>query len=91
MLYGHMLCTCDLSRWHFFYFSERDLEEIGTHWKGAGGHPHIHFVNYLWPGLSAQSVWNRFSNDKSMAFGALHIRLRLLDDDWLPPPVTEFP
>jgi hypothetical protein len=70
--YGHLLYVPDLTRWHFIYFSEHDMD--GHHWKGAGDHPHFHFVNYLWPQHSANSVWTDFTTSKSMPSRALHIR-----------------
>lgn len=83
VLYGHMLCTPDLSLWHFFYFSERDTRRV-SHWKGADGHPHLHFVNHLWPQQSAESVWQTFNTGKNLSFGSLHIRFQQLEEEPLP-------
>jgi hypothetical protein len=82
VLYGHMLCTPDLTLWHFFYFSERDTQRV-SHWKGADGHPH-HFVNHLWPQHSAERVWQAFNTGKDMSFSSLHIRFQQFEEEPFP-------
>jgi len=80
--YGHMFSNADLSVWHFFYFSEQDTQPI-SHWKATDGHPHMHFVNHLWPKHSAQSVWEAFNTEPSFTFGAVHIRFQQLEQERL--------
>jgi hypothetical protein len=75
VLYGHMLYTPDLERWHFIFFSERDLEAVGNHWKAGGSH--VHLVNHLWPKHSAESVWRQFNTARKLAFDALHVRFEM--------------
>src|SRR5262245_1510966 len=56
-LVGHIFFTPDLSKWHFFYFDQRDLQEREpNHWQGGS---HIHFINWLWPQHDAQSLWSK--------------------------------
>ena len=71
-LVGHMFYTPDLSEWHFFCFDQRDLEEeTRNHWtKGS----HVHFINWLWPGLDAQFVWSRFANAAHRPGSSVHVR-----------------
>ncbi len=57
-LVGYMFYNRDLSRWHFFCFDQRDLEERRpNHWKEGS---HVHFMNWLWPKQDVQSVWSQF-------------------------------
>jgi hypothetical protein len=71
-LVGHMFQTPDHSRWHFFCFDAiSDLRLQGNHWeKGA----HVHFVNWLWPNLRADSVWENFVHDDNRPGASLHLR-----------------
>lgn len=67
-LVGHMFFTPDKSKWHFFCFDQRDTG--GEHWEG----PHIHFVNWLWPNLNANSVWDHFTTADRRPGPDLHLR-----------------
>jgi hypothetical protein len=44
---------------------------VDSHWVHGA---HIHFVNWLWPGLTGQRVWETFANEKPKFRGALHVR-----------------
>jgi hypothetical protein len=71
-LVGHMFYTRTLYEWHFFYFDQRDLEgERVNHWKGGS---HIHFINWLWPEHTAQSLWSRFTSGNVQMGGSFHLR-----------------
>ena len=39
-LVGHIFYVPDLSKWHFFQFDQRDLQDEQNHWKEGA---HIHF------------------------------------------------
>lgn len=68
-LVGHMFYTPDRSRWHFFCFDQRDLQ--GDHWEKGS---HVHFINWLWPNLSADSVWSNFVNNDNRPGAVIHLR-----------------
>jgi len=68
---GHLFCTPDLSRWHFFCFDQRDLQTEGNHWTEGS---HVHFVNWLWPRLDAQSVWSHFLTKDDRPGSDIHLR-----------------
>jgi hypothetical protein len=71
-LVGHIFYTPDFSRWHFFCFDQRDLEEDKpNHWKQGA---HVHFINWLWPGQDAQSAWSKFVNENGRPDGSVHLR-----------------
>ena len=71
-LVGHIFYVPDLTKWHFFCFDQRDLEERKpNHWKEGA---HVHFVNWLWPGKDAKSVWSNFVEGDYRPGDALHIR-----------------
>src|SRR5579864_6027144 len=70
-LVGHMFFTSDYSKWHFFCFDQRDLENTGNHWKKGS---HVHFVNWLWPGQNAKSVWSNFVAEDNRPSRAIHLR-----------------
>lgn len=71
-LVGHMFYTPNFSRWHFFCFDQRDVEDDRpNHWKEGA---HVHFINWLWPGLNAQSVWATFVNEDGRPGGSIHLR-----------------
>jgi hypothetical protein len=70
-LVGHMILTRDHSKWHFFCFDQRDLETTGNHWKEGS---HIHFVNWLWQGQDAKTVWSNFVTEDDRPGGAIHLR-----------------
>lgn len=79
---GHMFFTPDQSNWHFFYFDQRDIDRYNNHWIHG---PHVHYLNYLWPRRTAESVWTEFVSGNPSMKGALHIRYR---DE---PERSEFP
>jgi hypothetical protein len=68
---GHMFITPDHTKWYCFYFDQRDVDRDDQHWQHG---PHIHFVNYLWPKLTAQGVWDEIQSDKPKLRDSLHIR-----------------
>lgn len=70
-LVGHMFFTPDKSRWHFFCFDQRDLNTTGNHWEKGS---HVHFVNWLWPNLKADSVWENFTAADCRPGADLHLR-----------------
>jgi hypothetical protein len=80
LLSGHMFFSPDLSRWHLFYFDQRDYVERGNHWKHGS---HIHLINYLWPRLTAQGVWDQFRTGNPEMSGALHIRFQRRIPGWV--------
>jgi hypothetical protein len=70
-LVGHMFFTPGYSKWHFFCFDQRDLESSGNRWKEGS---HVHFVNWLWPGQDAKSVWSNFVGENDRPARAIHLR-----------------
>jgi hypothetical protein len=70
-LVGHMFYSPNLKYWHFFYFDQRDLDKYQNRWKHG---PHIHFLNYLWPEHTCQSVWNKFIAENPTVRSSIHIR-----------------
>jgi hypothetical protein len=70
-LVGHMFFSPDRSRWHFFCFDQRDLRLEGNHWEKGS---HVHFVNWLWSKLNADSVWSNFVNTDDRPGAAIHLR-----------------
>jgi hypothetical protein len=74
-LVGHMFYTPNLSEWHFFCFDQRDLEdERPNHWKEG---PHVHFINWLWPGQDVKSVWSNFVGENQRPGNAIHLRFSM--------------
>ncbi|MDO8580041.1 MAG: hypothetical protein Q7S13_01005 [Candidatus Omnitrophota bacterium] len=71
-LVGHLFYSPDLSKWHFFYFSQRDWDNRDNHWEQGS---HIHFINYLW-NLDVKKLWGEFINEGKIPGGALHIRFQ---------------
>lgn len=81
LLNGHMFLCPQTGRWHFFYFDQRDTDVRDPHWEHGA---HIHFVNWLWPGLTGQGVLETFASAKPKFKGALHLRYldwRLEDEE----------
>ena len=71
-LVGHMFIGADESRWHFFCFDQRDTDQDRpNHWKEGA---HVHFVNWLWPKLSAETVWSAFTDQDQRPGGTIHLR-----------------
>lgn len=70
-LVGHMFFTPDKSKWHFFCFDQRDLNTKGNHWEHGS---HVHFVNWLWPNFTADTVWRDFTIDDDRPGSDLHLR-----------------
>jgi hypothetical protein len=71
-LVGHIFYLPDLSKWHFFQFDQRDLEdERRNHWKEGA---HIHFLNWLWPNYEPKTLWANFTSGKAKMNDALHVR-----------------
>jgi len=71
-LVGHMFYSQDLTKWHFFCFDLRDVEERRpNHWKGGS---HVHFMNWLWPNQNAQSVWSEFVTGNYKPGSSIHLR-----------------
>lgn len=70
-LVGHIFYTPDLSKWHFFQFDQRDLEDEQNHWKEGA---HIHFLNWLWPNYDAKTLWASFTSGKAKMNDSLHVR-----------------
>jgi hypothetical protein len=74
-LVGHIFYTPSLSEWHFFCFDQRDLEdERPNHWKEG---PHVHFINWLWPGQDAKSVWSNFVGENQRPGSVIHLRFSM--------------
>lgn len=71
LLSGHIFFNPDQSIWHLFYFDQRDFSERNNHWEGGS---HIHLINWLWSGRTAQSTWNEFCDGNPKMNGALHIK-----------------
>jgi len=70
-LVGHLFYTRDFKVWHFFYWDQRDTDRHSSNWKLG---PHIHLINYLWPGHSAMSIRADFvSARKPKMTGSLHV------------------
>lgn len=73
MLVGHMFKEIKGDRWHFFYFDQRDIQTDQNHWRYG---THIHFINYLWPGITAEGVIETFKSEDPKVRGAVHIRYK---------------
>jgi hypothetical protein len=59
------------SRWHLFYFDQRDTQEDRRNrWKRGS---HIHVVNDLWPRYDPHKLWDIFSRADASAGSKLHI------------------
>jgi hypothetical protein len=71
LLSGHMFLGPEQSQWHLFYFDQRDFTERNNHWEGGS---HIHLINNLWPGRTAEQTWQEFRTGNPQMRGALHIR-----------------
>jgi hypothetical protein len=71
LLSGHIFFTPDHSQWHLFYFDQHNFAERNNHWEVGS---HIHLINHLWPGRSAQEIWDQFRTGNPQMRGALHIR-----------------
>ncbi|MDM0109419.1 hypothetical protein QTH97_31150 [Variovorax sp. J22R24] len=52
---AHLLYAPDWSRWHLFYFDQRDTSERGNHWTAGG--PHIHYARETDTQMSANDMW----------------------------------
>lgn len=60
------------TKWHLFYFDQRDFEtQTKNHWKEGS---HIHFVNFLWTQYNINTINDIFDNCKTSISGKLHIR-----------------
>ncbi len=60
------------TRWHIFYFDQRDTKSSEeNHWQAGA---HIHFVNDLWPNLDPSKLWEDLGSAKGSVAGALHIK-----------------
>ena len=70
-LVGHIFYLPDLSKWHFFQFDQRDLEDKENHWKEGA---HIHFLNWLWPNYEPKTLWANFTSGKAKMNDSLHVR-----------------
>ncbi len=71
-LVGHLFYLPDLSKWHFFYFNQRDWDGKANHWEYGS---HVHFINYLW-NLDVQKLWEGFVRNGEIPGGAIHIRFK---------------
>jgi hypothetical protein len=73
-----MFYTPNSYEWHLFAFDQNDVQERANRWSGG---PHLHFVNWLWPTLSPDALWNNLSDStstKPKPNGSLHIRYNRL-------------
>jgi hypothetical protein len=74
-LVGHIFYNPDLTKWHFFCFDQRDLEDRRpNHWKEGS---HVHFMNWLWPRQDAQSVWTEFVKGNYRPGNSIHLRFQM--------------
>jgi hypothetical protein len=74
-LVGHIFFTPNFSEWHFFCFDQRDLEDQRpNHWKEG---PHVHFINWLWPGQDPKLVWSNFVGENKRPGSAIHLRFSM--------------
>jgi hypothetical protein len=77
-LVGHIFFMPDQSRWHFFCFDQRDLEDQRpNHWKEG---PHVHFINWLWPRQNAEELWSHFIRESERPGGDFHLRFSMDTD-----------
>ncbi len=67
---GHIFYTPDLSKWHFFCFDLNDLD-AENQWKEGS---HVHFLNWLWTGQTADSVWSKFVKENERPGAVIHLR-----------------
>jgi hypothetical protein len=67
---GHVFLGPEPHHWHLFIFGKEDEAPRGNHWRGG---PHVHFVNWLWPRLDAQVVWDAYVSDGTRPTSSLHI------------------
>jgi hypothetical protein len=70
-LVGHIFYTADLSRWHFFYFDQRDLNHRNPHWKEG---QHLHLINYLWPNYEPNRLWSEFCSRNMKVKDSIHVK-----------------
>ncbi len=82
LLVGHMFINPQSQQWHFFYFDQRDTDHLSNHWKKG---PHIHFINYLWPKYTAQTLWEKFATGNPNISRSIHIRY--YDADLMPESI----
>ena len=72
---GHMFMSKEhshpISQWHFIFFEINELNKTENHWILGS---HIHMVNYHWPNIYCQEVWNDFINNKKFPSAKLHIQ-----------------
>lgn len=59
-----------LSEWHMVFFEADELKEKDNHWCGGA---HVHIVNYLWPNLYCQKLWEDFIAKKEFPSAKLHL------------------
>ena len=70
---AHLFENAD--RWHVFHFTHRDIsDEDVNHWEHG---PHLHFVNFLWPNLSKENVWDCLGQKGNRPPG---LHARFIDD-----------
>lgn len=70
-LVAHIFYTEDWQYWHVFYHDNKDKLIHDNHWKCG---PHIHYVSYLWSGLTLSLVLEKIRNGDLNFSNKLHIR-----------------
>ena len=69
---AHLFYSDSLKYWYLFYFDNRDLSDIKTHW--VKGH-HIHLINDLWfENIKADEAWKQYLSGNLRVSTKIHIR-----------------
>ena len=69
---AHLFYTENFYEWHLFIFDHHDqAQHRGNHWVFGA---HMHFVNWLWPRLDPEKVWNDFVLSGKKPGSSLHLR-----------------
>lgn len=72
MLCCHLLFDPSKTRWHLFYFDQRDMDHPTNHWKKGGAH--IHYSRESYVNKSLDEVWEDVLRDPPKLPSAEHIR-----------------
>jgi hypothetical protein len=72
MFSAHLFYTPSKKYWHLFYFDQRDVSEIGNHWKLGG--PHIHYSRESFSKEPLDQVWRRVCATPPEPPSSVHVR-----------------
>jgi hypothetical protein len=69
---AHLLYTPGHTRWHLFYFDQRDSQVDSNHWKAGGAH--IHYSRESYSRSSLREVWGKVCAPSPEVPGHTYIR-----------------